>query len=188
MGKEQTLCPLKTGCRSLMPSLLPPHLMEDRGNDRNAATRIQPLCLLATGVQVELGHKSAFGEGDLVIGQDEICNTEDEKFYLFGKVASPLWGVQDLIVEDREIEGQTEPDWVCRRQVNQCNVLHNSYCQPPTPITGVSSSSFSFRIHHMKVGKVNVIILLAYKFLAKLCSLTCFPIQMLKPKDTLCSR
>ena len=31
---------------------------------------------------------------------------------LFGKVARTVWGVQDLVVEDREIEGQAETDGV----------------------------------------------------------------------------
>ena len=31
---------------------------------------------------------------------------------LLGEVASLIWGVQDLIVEDREVEGKTKTDWV----------------------------------------------------------------------------
>lgn len=31
---------------------------------------------------------------------------------LLGKVASLIWGVQDLVIENGEVEGKTKTDWV----------------------------------------------------------------------------
>lgn len=38
-----------------------------------------------------------------------------------GKVASLVWGVQDLVVEDREVQGETQTDGVGRRKVGLGN-------------------------------------------------------------------
>lgn len=43
--------------------------------------------------------------------------------HLLGQMAGPLRRVEDFIVEDREVEGQTQPDWVRGGQVNKRNVL-----------------------------------------------------------------
>ena len=49
--------------------------------------------------------------------------------HLLGEVARPLRRVEDLIVEDREIEGQAEPDRVRRRKVNQSDVLRAAHAR-----------------------------------------------------------
>jgi len=38
-----------------------------------------------------------------------------------GKVASLVWGVEDLVVEDREVEGQTEADGVGGCEISLCD-------------------------------------------------------------------
>jgi len=40
---------------------------------------------------------------------------------LFGEVACAVWRVEDLIVEDREVEGQTEADGVGRCEIGLCD-------------------------------------------------------------------
>ena len=47
----------------------------------------------------------------------------DGGLHLLGQVAGALWGVQDLIVEDGEVEGQAQADGVCGCQVHQSDVL-----------------------------------------------------------------
>lgn len=44
--------------------------------------------------------------------------------HLLGQVTGALWGIQDLIVEDREVQGKAQADGVGGSQVNQSNVLH----------------------------------------------------------------
>jgi len=41
---------------------------------------------------------------------------------LLGKVACLVWGVQDLIVENGEVKGKTETDWVSRCKVSLSNL------------------------------------------------------------------
>jgi hypothetical protein len=41
---------------------------------------------------------------------------------LFGKVACLVWGVQDLVVEDGEVEGKTQADGVGGGQVSLGNL------------------------------------------------------------------
>lgn len=36
---------------------------------------------------------------------------------LLGKVASLVWRVEDLVVEDREVQGKAETDWVGWRKI-----------------------------------------------------------------------
>ena len=36
---------------------------------------------------------------------------------LLGEVAGTVWRVEDLVVEDREVEGETKADRMCRRQI-----------------------------------------------------------------------
>jgi hypothetical protein len=45
---------------------------------------------------------------------------------LLGEVTGALWGVQDLVVEDGEVESQSEPNRVGWCQVHQSNVLQIS--------------------------------------------------------------
>ena len=44
--------------------------------------------------------------------------------HLLGQVAGALWGVQDLVVEDREVQGQAQADGVGGCQVYQGDILH----------------------------------------------------------------
>lgn len=41
---------------------------------------------------------------------------------LLGELARALRGIQDLVVEDREVEGKAEADGVCGRKVNDSDV------------------------------------------------------------------
>ena len=41
---------------------------------------------------------------------------------MLGEVASLVRGVQDLVVEDREVESETQADWVSRRQLGLGNL------------------------------------------------------------------
>lgn len=41
---------------------------------------------------------------------------------MLGKVACLVWGVQDLIVENGEVKGKTETDWVSRCKVSLSNL------------------------------------------------------------------
>ena len=41
---------------------------------------------------------------------------------LLGKMACLVRGVQDLVVEDREVEGKTKADWMGRSQVSLSNL------------------------------------------------------------------
>lgn len=43
--------------------------------------------------------------------------------HLLGQVASTLRGVQNLVVEHREVQGQTQPDGVCGGKIDQGNIL-----------------------------------------------------------------
>jgi len=43
--------------------------------------------------------------------------------YLLGKMACTFWRVENLIIEHREVECQTQPDGMSGCQVHQCNVL-----------------------------------------------------------------
>ncbi len=40
-------------------------------------------------------------------------------------MASLVWGVEDLIVKDREVEGETETDGVCGSEIGLGNVRSN---------------------------------------------------------------
>jgi len=42
----------------------------------------------------------------------DLSNTTNTHRYLFGEVASVLWVVFNLVMENREVEGKAEPDWV----------------------------------------------------------------------------
>ena len=55
---------------------------------------------------------------------------------LLSQMASALRRVQDLIVEDREVEGQTQPDGVSGRQVHEGDILR-------ARSTAVRSTGFS---------------------------------------------
>ena len=55
--------------------------------------------------------------------------------YLLGQVTGALWGIQDLIVEDREVQGQAQADGVGGSQIHKSNVLHAYQCDSePTQI------------------------------------------------------
>ena len=41
---------------------------------------------------------------------------------LLGEVACTVWGVQDLVVEDGEVEGETKADWVSWGELGLCNI------------------------------------------------------------------
>ena len=40
---------------------------------------------------------------------------------LFGKMASLVRRVEDLVIEDGEVEGKTKSDWVCRSKIGLSN-------------------------------------------------------------------
>jgi hypothetical protein len=64
--------------------------------------------------------------------QNKQSNTETgTKADLFRKVAGAVRGVQDLIVEHREVESETKPDGVGRSQICKSNILQT---QPNTII------------------------------------------------------
>ena len=44
--------------------------------------------------------------------------------HLLGQMAGALWGIQDLIVEHGEVQGQAQADGVSGCQVHQSNILH----------------------------------------------------------------
>ena len=48
--------------------------------------------------------------------------------HLLGKVTGALWRIQDLVVEDREVEGKAEANRVSRGQIHEGDVLH---CRQP---------------------------------------------------------
>lgn len=41
---------------------------------------------------------------------------------LLGEVACAVWGVQDLVVEDGEVEGEAKADWVSWGEFSLCDV------------------------------------------------------------------
>jgi hypothetical protein len=47
---------------------------------------------------------------------------------LLGKVASTVGGVENLVVEDREVQGKTKSDWVSSSKLNLCNFSSTLVC------------------------------------------------------------
>lgn len=41
---------------------------------------------------------------------------------LFGKVASLVWGIEDFVVENGEVESKTKTDWVRRWEISASNL------------------------------------------------------------------
>mmetsp|Transcript_16256 Transcript_16256/g.45061 ORF Transcript_16256/g.45061 Transcript_16256/m.45061 type:complete len:234 (+) Transcript_16256:1611-2312(+) len=72
------------------------------------------ICLVA-GPQCQVVAEQLHNEGGVLVGFlvqcVELGNGIVER--LLGDLARTVWGVEDLVVEDGEVEGQTETDWVC---------------------------------------------------------------------------
>ena len=51
---------------------------------------------------------------------------------LFGEVACPIGGVQDLIIEDREVEGEPEPDLSLALNATNCSRIAGQILRPYT--------------------------------------------------------
>lgn len=63
----------------------------------------------------------------MTAGLIENCHLHCDGTHLLGQVASALGRVQDLVVEHREVQGQTQTDGVGRGQVDQSNVLWDKH-------------------------------------------------------------
>jgi len=55
-------------------------------------------------------------KGKLVLTSNSIIES------LLSKVACLVWGVQDLVVENGEVKGKTETDWVGRCEISLSNL------------------------------------------------------------------
>ena len=80
---------------------------------------------------------------------------------LLGKVASLIWGVQDLVIENGEVEGKTKANWVC-----WCKVGLSDFGCVLVSLEGLIGRLLSL-VANGELGEVTVVITLPAILLAK---------------------